>query len=292
MQAIHIYTFSKRKYISLCLAVLALLLYVFPMAAQTDSLPIKKSENVYLNFIEESYKLGETGSYEKAIEALKKAIDAEPKNPLNAVLLNNIAGLYQLLGQNEDALLVYDAAIKKLPNDLTIRHNRALLFAKMKKDKQALTDYSILIGLAPKNEIYLYQKAMIYLANKKYDLARNDLEEIIRLNDSSLKARLGYALLETLTGNFNEAERLYDYVIGKLPNNAEAMAGRARLFLARKMYGFALRDISRAFEISGKEATADMYVIRGEINLALKDTRAAHEDFVKAKSLDPQIVTP
>ena len=51
-----------------------------------------------------------------------------------------------------------------------------------------------------------------------------------------------------MRGNYNEAERLYAYLTDKLPRNAEVYEGRARMFLARGMRGFAQRDINLAFE--------------------------------------------
>ncbi len=247
------------------------------------------SDSVYAHHITESFRLGERGEYAQAIEMLNRAVQFDPKHPMNGELLNNIAGLHRLLGQNEQALLAYRAAIKRSPQSQTIRHNHALLLSELNKTKEAMTEYAILINMAPRNEVYRYQRAMLYLSQKEYDLARVDLDAILILNDESLKTRMGYALLETMAGNYDKAERLYDYLIDKLPTNPEVYAGRARMFLAKRVYGFALRDINKAFELSKPKPAADLYILRGEINLALNDKAEARRDFETAKQMDPTI---
>ena len=112
---------------------------------------------------------------------------------------------------------------------------------------------------------------------------QRDLEEILRINDSSLKARLGIALVATMKGEYDKAERLYNYVIDKLPKNAAAYEGRARLFLNKGMKGYALRDINKAFECATPPA-ASLFVLRGEINAAIGDKKAAAEDYAAAES--------
>ncbi len=280
------FIFRNIRPLSVCL----MFLLVSPILQAQSKL--NESDSVYAHHISESFRLGEQGEYTQAIEMLNKAIQANPKHPMNGELLNNIAGLYQLLGQNDQALLTYYAAIKRSPQSQTIHHNHALLLVKLNKTKEAMTEYAILINMAPRNEVYRYQRAMLYLTQKEYDLARSDLDAILILNDKSLKTRMGYALLETLAGNYDKAERLYDYLIDKLPTNPEVYAGRARMFLAKHIYGFALRDINKAFELSKPQPTADLYILRGEINLALNDQVEAHRDFELAKQIDPGISSP
>lgn len=272
------------------LSVCLMFLSVSPILQAQSKL--NESDSVYAHHISESFRLGEQGEYTQAIEMLHRAMQSNPKHPMNGELLNNIAGLHLLLGQNDQALLSYRAAIKHSPQSLTIRHNHALLLAKLNKIKEAMTEYAILINMAPHNEVYRYQRAMLYLSQKEYDLARGDLDAILNHNDESLKTRMGYALLETMAGNYDKAERLYDYLIDKLPTNPDVYAGRARMFLAKRIYGFALRDINKAFELSKPQPTADLYILRGEINLALNDQVEAHRDFELAKQIDPGISSP
>jgi tetratricopeptide repeat protein len=203
---------------------------------------------------------------------------------VQAMLLNNLGGLQLLQGKSDAALLSFGAALEQSPSDPTARYNRAQLFVRRKDYKAALTDFALLLSAHPRNELYLYQRAMLYLLTKEYDLAENDLKTIIEGNGESLKARIGYALLETMRGRYDEAERLYSYLTDKLPRNAEVYEGRARMFLARGMRGFAQRDINLAFEYARGKAPATLYRLRAELNEALGNKKEAQEDLRQAES--------
>ena len=203
--------------------------------------------------------------------------------PSGYALMNNLGAIQQRQGKPEEALLTYSAALQKLPDDKLLRTNRAMLLTEMGRTDEAIFDYNELLRAEPDNEIFHYGRAMLYLAKGMYGDAESDLEEILRVNDSSLKTRLGIALVATMKGEYDKAERLYNYVIDKLPKNAAAYEGRARLFLNKGMKGYALRDINKAFEYATPPA-ASLFVLRGEINAAIGDKKAAAEDYAAAES--------
>ena len=202
------------------------------------------------------------------------------------MLLNNLGGLQLLQGKDDAALLSFSSALSKDPHEATTRFNRAKLFVQRKEYKAALTDFALLLSDHPKNELYRYQRAMVYLLTKEYDLAEADLKTIIEENDGSLKARIGYALLETMRGRYDEAERLYAFLTDKLPKNAEVLEGRARMYMAKGMRGFAQRDIRQAFELLGGRAPATLYRLRAELNTTLGNTKEAAEDLRRAEELE------
>ncbi len=244
----------------------------------TDTLPAD-----YTRLIDNSFDALGRGDFPTAESALRQAIKAYPDLPSSYALMNNLGAIQQRQGKLEEALLTYSAALQKLPQDKLLRTNRAMLLTEMGRTDEALFDYNELILAEPTNEVYHYGRAMLYLAKGLYGDAELDLEEILRINDSSLKARLGIALLSTMRGDYDKAERLYNYVIDKLPKNADAYEGRARLFLRKGMKGYALRDINKAFEYATSPA-ASAYALRGEINAAIGDKKAAAEDYSAAES--------
>ena len=69
-----------------------------------------------------------------------------------------------------------------------------------------------------------------------------------------------------MRGRYDEAERLYAFLTDKLPKNAEVLEGRARMYMAKGMRGFAQRDIRQAFELLGGRAPATLYRLRAELN--------------------------
>lgn len=242
-------------------------------------------DSTYLRLIDSCYIAGDEGKYQKAISYLERAINLQPKHPMTPYLMGNIAGLEQLEGRYDRALLAYDAALKKAPDLDELRFNRALLSAKLGRQKEALTDYSLLIARHPKNELYRYHRAMLYILEQRYDEAEIDLKYILEQNSESLKAREGYALLETIRGRYDEAERLYDYLVERLSSTPQIYEGRARLYLKRNMMGYALRDTNKAFELSHGKPSAQLYLLRSEINERLGDKKAAAADRRLAEQL-------
>lgn len=245
------------------------------------------SVDLYQALIDSSFRYGNLGKYSEAEQTLKRAIKLKPKHPLNTLLLNNLGGLQELQQKPREALLSYSAALELAPTETTTRANRARLFVSLGNLKAALTDYSLLVSMEPTNEVHRYQRAMTYMLTKEYDLAEADLNTIIDSNPESLKPRIGLALLKTQQAKYDEAERLYDYLLIRLPKSTEVYEGRARLYLARGMRGYAVRDINKAFELAGASASAPLYRLRAQIALAMGDNQAASQDLKTANKLDP-----
>lgn len=243
-----------------------------------DSLPAD-----YIRLVDRSFEALGEGRFDLAEESLRQAIRSYPDLPSSYALMNNLGAIQERQGKLEQALMTYSAALQKLPDDQLLLTNRAILLTKMERFDEAIFDYNELIRLDPNNEVYHYGRSMLYLSKELYAEAELDLEEILRLNPSSLKTRLAFALVATMKGEYDKAERLYDYVIDKLPKSAEAYEGRARLFLAKGMKGYALRDINKAFELASSPS-ASAFALRGEINMAIGDKESAEEDFAAAES--------
>lgn len=252
---------------------------------ESDSLQCPTPLDAYERLIDSSFLYGNQGQYAEAEMCIRKALVAQPTHSLNAYLLNNLAGIQQLQGKYNEAILSYSAALERNQDEQTTRLNRARLYAATDQRKAAITDYSILIAQAPKNELYKYHRAMLYIWEGEYDLADLDLTAIIQNNNASLKARIGYALLETKRGHYTEAERLYDYLISKLPKAAEVYEGRARLYLLQGKRGFAIRDLEHAFELSTSNPTAALYRLKAEIATAMGEYKVAEEATKKAEEL-------
>ena len=278
-------TRDRRWLYSLALLVLAPL-GLLGQSHERDSLAEQQRQTQYLALIDSSFVAGGRGDYALASRQLREALRLYPRTAMSPMLLNNLGGLQQLQGDTAAALLSYTAALEQDPQEATTRFNRAKLFVRMKRPKAALTDFALLIAQEPKNELYRYQRAMLYLLQQDYAAAELDLKGIIEQNAASLKARIGYALLETMRGNYSEAERLYAYLVDKLPRNAEVYEGRARMYLARGMRGFAQRDINLALEHSGTKPSSTLYRLRAELAQVEGNMRLAAESLRRAEELE------
>lgn len=277
-------SFWRYSYFRLCL--LTLLLGLAPWRKAEAQIAPTLDSLRYSQLLDSCFTAGNQGDYARAENYLAQALRLAPPKALRPMLLNNLGGLQLLQGKETEAMASFTLALSIDPHEATTRFNRAKLFVRLENYKAAITDFSLLLAEHPRNELYLYQRAMVYLLTKEYDLAEGDLKTIIEHNDSSLKARIGYALLETMRGRYDQAERLYAYLIDRLPKNIEVLEGRARMYLRKGMRGFAQRDLDKAFELAGAHAPASLYQLRSELYTALGNTKAAEEDLRRAKRLE------
>lgn len=135
-------------------------------------------------------------------------------------------------------MVSYTAALARHPRSLTILENRASLYTELGENDKAINDYNALLVIEPEDQEALYCRGLLYLAKKQYTSAEADFDKILSLNEKSVRARLGYAILEKTRGNYEESEKIYNYLIGEMPRDWILYEGRADLyFLMGKTQG-------------------------------------------------------
>jgi tetratricopeptide (TPR) repeat protein len=238
----------------------------------------------YEEWIGKSYDYLDKEDLTAAEMSLKEAMRLEPANPNNYALLTNLGTLQRRQGKKEEALVSYTAALSRQPRNAVILENRASLYLEMGETEKALNDYNLLLLDNPANEEALYNRGLIYTQRKQYLWAEQDFDKMLELNDASLYGRLGHAILEKTRGNYDESERIYNYLIDKLPREWQLYKGRADLYFLMGKNGRALSDVNKVFYESKADADADagLYVLRGKIKLALYERESAAADFRKA----------
>jgi tetratricopeptide (TPR) repeat protein len=215
---------------------------------------------------------------------LKTVLKSDPAGPLNPLLLNNLGTVQRRRGEWDEALISYSAALGQYPRNPLILENRASLFAEMGKTENAILDYSTLLEVKPDDPEALYQQGLLYLQLKNSDRAEADFKRMLELNPNGLYARIGFAALAKLRGDYPEAEKIYNYLLDKEPENAGLYAGRAELYLLMEKPGKAASDATQAIRLS-KTEDPYMYVIRYRANKMLRDKKFALKDLEKARSL-------
>jgi Tfp pilus assembly protein PilF len=257
--------------------------------AQTGGTPAEKGYT-YAELVEKSYDYVEKDNLPAAETCLKEAMRREPANPNNYALLTNLGTLQRRQGKKEEAILSYTAALSRQPQNAVILENRASLYLETGETEKALSDYSLILLNSPTHEDALYNRGLIYLQQKQYLRAEQDFDSMLETNNASFYGRLGHAILEKTRGNYDESERIYNYLIDKLPREWQLYRGRAELYFLTGKNGRALNDINKVFFESA--ADADLYVLRGKIKLALYERESAAADFQKAREAgyNPQVI--
>ena len=149
--------------------------------------------------------------------------------------------------------------------------------------EKALNDYDALLIVEPTNEEALYCRGLIYIQKKNYIWAEQDFDKILEMNEKSVRARLGHAILEKMRGNYEESERIFNYLISQMPRDWLLYEGRADVYFMMGKNARAMADINKVFIES--TPSAPLYVLRGKVKLAQYEKESAAKDFLKAQEM-------
>ena len=221
----------------------------------------------YEELIEKSYDFVDKGDLVSAEESLKAAMRKEPANPLNYALLTNLGTIQRRQGKLQEALISYTSALSGHTKNITILENRASLYTELGETEKALNDYNTLLIENPEHQEALYYRGLLYIQLQNYMWAEQDFDKI----------------LEKMRGNYDESERIFNYLISEMPRDWILYEGRADLYFMMGKNARAMADIEKVFTES--EPTANLYVLRGKIKLAQYEKERAALDFKKAESM-------
>ncbi len=241
------------------------------------------SAQTYEEWIQKSCDCFDKNDLVAAEEALKNAMREEPGNPANFALLCNLGTIQRRQGKKKEALISYSAALSRHPKSVTILENRASLYTELGEIDKAINDYTALLITDGEHQESLYARGLLYLAQKKYVAAESDFDKILQLNEKSVLARMGYAILEKTRGNFVESEKIYNYLIDKMPHDMILYEGRADLYFMMGKNARALHDVNKVF-LEGTP-NAGLYVLRSKIKLAQYEKESARNDLLKAQEM-------
>lgn len=242
----------------------------------------------YAEWVDKSFDELESNNLAAAQECLEKALKQEPANPNNFALLTNLGTIQHQLGKTQDAVISYSAALNRIPTNIELLATRASLYIELGENEKAIQDFDTILQLEPDHQESLYYRGLLYLEQEELLSAENDFAHILEVNTNSVKGRLGYALMEKQRGNYDESEKIYNFLISKRPRDWSLYEGRADLYFRMGKNARAMADIHKVFAES--EPTAFLYVLRGKVKLAQYENDAALKDFAKAIELgyDPQ----
>ena len=237
----------------------------------------------YEELLEKSFDFIDKGDLPAAEASLKAAMRKEPANPLNYALLTNLGTVQRRQGKLEEALLSYTSALSGHPQDITILENRASLYSELGETDKSLNDYNTLLAIEPDHQEALYCRGLLYIQKQQYLWAEQDFDKILEINEKSVRARLGNAILEKMRGNYTQSERILNYLINEMPREWVLYEERADLYFMMGKNARAMADVNKVFIES--KPTANLYVLRGKIKLAQYEKERAAEDFRKAEEM-------
>ena len=176
------------------------------------------------------------------------------------VLLVTILGASTIQAQQvsdsqrwRDSLTVLNRLIaeSKWSTDLHLRKATANL--ELKQWEYAIDEYALVLQHEPRNSAALFYRAYANTHLRRFDLARNDLNDLLIMFPSHFEGRLSLAVVLQQQGHHQDALDQLNQAIEQHADSAVAYAARANLERVMKQDESALYDWQRAEELSPRD---------------------------------------
>ena len=176
------------------------------------------------------------------------------------VLLLTILGASTIQAQQvsdsqrwRDSLNVLNRLIaeSKWSTDLHLRKATANL--ELKQWEYAIDEYALVLQHEPRNPATLFYRAYANTHLRRFDLARNDLNDLLIMFPSHFEGRLSLAVVLQQQGHHQDALDQLNQAIEQHADSAVAYAARANLERVMKQDESALYDWQRAEELSPRD---------------------------------------
>lgn len=240
---------------------------------------IAKAQTPYLDLVGEADKAMEQGLWQDAETIILDAIDAEPSNPSNFLLLSNLGMSRFHLGKDSLAIEALDEAHTLAPASTVVLDNRAKVLQAVGRNDDAYNDYDTIIRLDSTLLEPRFMHAMLAIVRRDYLSAEDDIKVLDRLSPHGIEAPTARASLFQHTAQYDKAVSQYDILIERKAT-AAYHGGRAACLLMLKRYGEASDDIAAGLRLDPDDG--DLYLYRAYLHKLRYHNRDAENDLRQA----------
>jgi putative PEP-CTERM system TPR-repeat lipoprotein len=222
-----------------------------------------------------------TGKYEKAIEEYTSLLRNDPQN-FQAML--SLAGLYEIKGNDNEALEYYQKAMEtKKPAAFLAMASHHL---KCRDISKAFIVLDEALKIDMRNVAVLEMKGRLLVSEKKYKEAIRVFEEIEVLNPEAgvtLKAST-YATMKETAKAVEQAQK----IIEKNPKSARGYLVLASIYERQKDFARAIIEVKNGIQVDGTNVQAIVYL--GNLFEASRDHILAMKTYDDACRKNPDFV--
>lgn len=221
-----------------------------------------------------------------AKQLFNEAIALRPEAPGNFVVRH-------LLGRIEMAQTNYPAATKQFtkllkmqPMHREVRLDRATCYFEQNNWKATTDDCQVIVDGEQRDDIYLrtlFLRSAAYRRTQRPDLAKTDLEEILRLQPQNTSALLLLPLCLEQMNRRQEAMEQLNLFVAAHPDVVEGWTARAEMEVRREMFEAARADYDKAIALSPHDAS--LRIARAKVLLQVGAKASARKDLDEAVRL-------
>lgn len=271
----------KSLILSLLSAILGIALY-----AETPS-----EDTPYMQKIDEADKACQEGKWENAEAALLEAMEMDPENPANVLIMSNLGMIQFNLGKDSLAIETLNEAHFIAPVSVTILSNRAKVLTALGEEEAAYKDYGRIIELDTTYISARFHHGLLALKKRDFNTAKHDFEFMERNFPESDETQIAMATFKSSIGEYAEALPYYNKILLNT-KEPEYYGARAYCNLMTNRLQEASDDIAAALEFAPDDG--ELYLYRAALNKMRFRPADATADAKKAIELgvDPRRATP
>ena len=157
--------------------------------------------------------------------------------------------------QWRDSLTVLNKMIDTQPWSTDLHLRKAAVNLELKQWQYAIDEYAMILQKEPHNPAALFYRAYANTHLRHFDLAKNDLNDLLIVVPNHFEARLSLAIVLQQLGRKQEALDNLNQLIQQHADSAVAYAARANLERQMKQDDAALYDWQRAEQLSPRDPT-------------------------------------
>ncbi len=220
-------------------------------------------DTLYYYKVEEADKACSEERWDDAARILQEAMQVDPENTGNLLLMSNLGMVQHMMGEDSLALATLTEAHRRAPASVTILSNRAAILLECGFDGEAYEDYSLVLELDSADLNARLRHGMIALRARDIRTARDDFRFLEKNFPSSREARIGMSTLHCALGQYREAIPYYNELIDETPD-AEFYTGRALCHLMCDNLQEASDDIAEGLHLNPDDG--ELYLYRAALN--------------------------
>lgn len=248
----------------------------------------------YFEKIEAADKACSEGKWQDAEHYLKQALETDPDNPSNPLLLSNLGMIRYNLGEDSLAIATLSEAHEMAPASVTILSNRAKILAALGEDEWAYEDYGKIIALDSTYIQGWFQHGLLALRKRDFNTAKRDFMYLDSHFPGTDETNIAMATFKSSLGEYAEAIPYYNKILITI-KEPEYYGARAYCFLMTDKLQEASDDIASAMELAPDDG--ELYLYRAALNKlrfrpedASKDAKRAVELGVAPERAKPFIL--
>ena len=233
------------------------------------------------------------GEYQRAINSYEKVIKIKPNY---AITHNNLGIIFYKLQEFQKAKRYFKKAIEINPNLVDVYINLGAVFTVLKEDQKALNYFEKAIEINPKNVVAYNSLGNIFYRGNDYNKAITFYEKAIKIDPKYLDSYNNLGVIFNVLGKYQKAKRIFEKIIKINPNYAVGYNNLGSIHNKLGNFYEAINNYKKALDldatlISAQKRIAATYVGQLDLDNAISSSHQALRLYHKTADFFNQSIT-